>query len=88
MRWPNPDKEPAVKMVILSDDTSTKREAIPCARGREAKVDTGVWMWSTDVSRSDDGKVGAAAVCKHRDGWKAFRSHLGTRRAALEGEVR
>ena len=34
----------------------------------------------TDGARSDDGRVGAAAVCKHGDRWKAFRSHLGTRR--------
>jgi len=36
-------------------------------------------MWWTDGLRSDDGRVGAAAVCKHRHGWRAFRSHLGTR---------
>jgi len=78
MRWPNPDQEPAVKTVIISDDTATKREAIRWARERHAKVGAGVWMWWTDGSRSDDGRVGAAAVCKHRDGWRAFRSHLGT----------
>jgi len=37
-------------------------------------------MWWTDRSQSDDGRVGAAAVCKHRDSWRAFRSHLGTGR--------
>jgi ribonuclease HI len=41
------------------------------------------WMWWTDGSRSDDGRVGAAAVCKHGDGWKAFRSHLGTGRVEV-----
>jgi len=40
----------------------------------------GVWMWWTCGSRSDDGRVRAAAVCKHRDGWRVFRSHLGTGR--------
>jgi hypothetical protein len=47
---------------------------------RETKVGTGVWIWWTDGSRSDDSRVGAAAVCKHRDGWRAFGSHLGTGR--------
>jgi len=37
-------------------------------------------MWWTDGSRSDDGRVGAAAVCKQRDGWRDFRSYLGTGR--------
>jgi ribonuclease HI len=40
-------------------------------------------MWWTDGSRSDDGRVGAAAVCKHRDGWRAFGSHLGTGRMVV-----
>jgi len=35
-------------------------------------------MWWTDGSQSDDGRVGAAAVCKHGDSWKAFHSHRGT----------
>ena len=77
MRWPNPDKEPHVKMVILSEDMAPKREVIRWARPREAKVGAGVWMCWRDGSRSDDGSVGAAAVCKHGDRWKAIRSHLG-----------
>ena len=40
----------------------------------------GVSMWWTDGSRSDDGSVGAASVCKHQDSWIAFRCHLGTGR--------
>jgi len=80
MRWPYTDKVPAVKTVILSEDTAAKREAIRWAREREAEVGAGVWMWWTDGSRSDDGRVGAAAVCKHGDRLKAFRSHLGTGR--------
>jgi len=35
-------------------------------------------MWWTDGSRSDDGRVGAAAVCKHRDKWRSRHSYLGT----------
>jgi len=65
---------------LVSDDTAGKREAVRWVREREAKVGAGVWMWWTDGSRSEDGRVGAAAVCKHRDGWRAFRSHLGTGR--------
>jgi ribonuclease HI len=56
------------------------REAKCWAREREAKVGAGVSMWWTDGSLSDDGKVGAAAVCKHRDSLRAFLSHLGTGR--------
>jgi len=37
-------------------------------------------MWWTDGSRSDDGRVGAAAVCKPRDEWRSRRSYLGTGR--------
>jgi len=37
-------------------------------------------MWWTDGSRADDGRVGAAALCKHGNLWKTFRSHLGTGR--------
>jgi len=48
MHWPNPDEEPAIMMVILSEDTAAKREAICWAREREAKVAAGVWMWWTD----------------------------------------
>jgi len=79
MRWPNPEEEPAVKTVILSEDTAAEREAIRWARERETKVNAGVWMWWNDGSRSD-GRVGAAAVCTHGVPWKAFRSHLGTGR--------
>ena len=35
-------------------------------------------MWWTDGSRSDDGRVGAAPVCTHRDEWRSRRSYLGT----------
>jgi len=80
MLWPHPDKDPAVKTVILSDDVAAKREAKRWASERQAKVGAGVWMWLTDGSRSNDGRVGAEALRKHRDGWKAFRSHLGTGR--------
>ena len=50
MRWPNPDEEPAVKTVIMSEDTAAKKEAIRGASEREAKVGAGVWMRWTDGS--------------------------------------
>jgi hypothetical protein len=34
MRWPNSDEELSVKIVIMSDDTADKGEAIRCARVR------------------------------------------------------
>jgi len=37
-------------------------------------------MWWTDGSRSDDGRVAAAAVCKHGNQWRARPSCLGTGR--------
>jgi len=40
-------------------------------------------MWWTDGSRSDNGRVGAAAVCKHRTEWRHRRSFLGTGRMEL-----
>jgi hypothetical protein len=46
----------------------------------EAKLGAGVSRWWTDGSRSDDSRVGARAVCTHRDGCRAFHSHLGTGR--------
>jgi len=79
MHSPNPHERPAVEPVILSNDTIDKREVIHQSREREAKVDAGVWMWWMDRSRSDNSQMGAAAVYKHRDGWKVFCGHLGTR---------
>jgi len=76
MRWPRPDEEPAVKTVIMSDNAVVKREVKRWACEREVNVGAGVWMRWTDVSQSDVSRVGAAAVGKHRDRWKAFRSDL------------
>jgi len=79
MPWPNPDEDPAVKTLILCEDTAVNREVIRWATETQAKVGTGVRMWWTHGSRSNDGRVRAAAVCTHGDHWKAFCSHLGTR---------
>jgi hypothetical protein len=70
----------ALWLVLANDDSPAKRGATRWAREKEAKVGAGVWMWWTDGSRTDDGRVGAAAVSKHGDGCRSFRSHLGTGR--------
>jgi len=63
--WPPPGAESVVRTTILDDTTAAKRAVQRWAREKEAKVGAGVWMWLTDGSRSDDGRVGAAVVCKH-----------------------
>jgi len=65
MTWLAPCEESVVRTIILDDHTATKRAVQHWAREKEAKVRAGVWMWWTDGSRSDDGRVGPAAVCKH-----------------------
>ena len=80
MSWPAPGDESVGRTVILDDATAAKRAAQRWARETEAKVGARVWMWWTDASRSDDGKVGATAVCKRRDVWRSCRSYLGTGR--------
>jgi hypothetical protein len=65
MNWPTPGEESVVRTTILDDTTAAKRAVQGWAREKEAKVGAGVWKWWTDGSRSDDGQVGAAAVCKH-----------------------
>jgi len=47
-------------------------------REKETKVGAGVCMRWTDGSRSDDGRLGAAAACNHRDEWSSRHSYLGT----------
>jgi hypothetical protein len=44
-RWTRPDEEPAVKTVILSDDTEAQSQAKRWARESEMKVVAGVCMW-------------------------------------------
>ena len=40
-------------------------------------------MWWTDGSCSDDGRVGAAPVCKYGNQWRSHRSYLGTGRMEI-----
>jgi len=80
MNCPAPGEEPVVSNTILDNTTSAKSGAQRWAREKEAKIGAGVSMWWTDGSRSDDGRVGAAAVCKHGNQWRSGRSFLGTGR--------
>ena len=78
MNWPAPGEESVVRATTLDDTTAAKSAAQCWAREKEAKIRAGVWMWWTDGSRSDDGRVGAAAVCKHASQWRSRRSFLGS----------
>jgi len=80
MMWPAPGEESVVRTTILDDAPATKRTAQYWTREKEPKIGAGVWMWWTDGSRSDDGRVGAAALCKHGNQWSSRRSFLGTGR--------
>jgi len=79
MNWPALGEEPVLSTTIL-DATATKCTTQRWAREKEAKIGAGVWMWWTDGSRSDDGRVGAAAVCEHGNELMFRRSSLGTGR--------
>ena len=60
-------------------ESLAKSAAQRWAREKEAKIGAGVWMRWTDGSRSDDGQVGATAVCKQGNEWRSRRIVLGTR---------
>ncbi|KAF8539939.1 ribonuclease H-like domain-containing protein [Trichophaea hybrida] len=64
MCWPDPMEEPIVKTIILDDNVAAKRAAKRWARDKERKAESGVWMWWTDGSRTDDGRVEAAATAR------------------------
>jgi hypothetical protein len=78
MNCPAPCEESVVKTVILDNATAAKTAAQRLAREEEAKVEAGVWMLWTEGSCLDDGRVGASAVCNHRDEWRSRCSYLGT----------
>jgi len=67
-----------VRTTILDDTTGAKKTAQHWARETEAKIGTEVSMWWADRSRSDDGQVGAAALCTDGNRWRSRRSYLGT----------
>jgi len=78
MSWPALGEKPVVWTIILENKSIAKSAAQCWAGEKEAKVGAGHWMWCTDRSCSDDGPVGAAAVCKHGNEWRTCRSGLGT----------
>ena len=67
-----------VRTSVLDDDTAARRATQHWARETEAKVGARVWMCWTDGSRSEDGRVGAAAVCKNGTQWRSRHSSLST----------
>jgi hypothetical protein len=80
MNWPAAAEEPAVRTTILDDTAAAKSAMQHWAREQETKIGARVWMWWTDGLRSDDGRVGAAAVCIHCKEWRSHHSFLGTER--------
>jgi len=76
--WPPPGQESVVRTTIPDDTTAAKSAAQHWSREKAAEVGAGVWMWWTDGWRSDDGRVGATAVCKRGNEWMSRRSFLGT----------
>jgi hypothetical protein len=80
MNWPALDDDTAVRLTILDDTTAAQTARQRWGRDNESKIGARVWMWLTDGSRSDDGRLGAVAVCKHGNEWRSRRSFGGTGR--------
>jgi len=80
MCWQAPGEEPAVKTIILDGNIAAKRTAKQWVRDKEGQAGSDVRMWWTDSSRTDDGRVGAPAVCSNGYSWTVFPSYLGTGR--------
>jgi len=78
MCWPDHMEQPAVRTTILEDDAAAKKAAQLWAKRNERTAGSGIWTQSTDRSQTDDGRVGAAAVCLIGDGLKIFCSYIGT----------
>jgi hypothetical protein len=76
VNWPAPGEGPLVSNTILDDTTAAKSAAQRWARLEESKIGARVTMWWTDGSRSDNGRVGAAAVCKHGNERRSRHSFL------------
>jgi len=71
MRYPAPGKQSVVRTTILHVTTTVKRTTNRWASEKQAKMGAVVWRWWTDRYRSNDGRVGAAAVCKHGNQWRS-----------------
>jgi len=64
MDGPTPLEDPVIWTTIL-DATAATSDVQLWPRQKEAKIRAGVWIWWTDGSRADNGRVGATAVCDH-----------------------
>jgi hypothetical protein len=64
-------KEHGLRFTPLNDTAAAKRATQRWARESEAKNGAGVWRLWTDGWRSDNHRMGAAAVCKHEDEWRS-----------------
>jgi len=78
MCCPDQGAAPAVKTAIPKDDGVGKRTTKLWAHWKETKAESWTLTWCTDRSRTDEGKVGAAAVCLHGCSWMVFGSYLRT----------
>jgi len=61
------EEEPAVRTTIQEDDTTAKTAAGPWAKPIERIAGSSTWAWWPDGSRTDDRRLGAAAVCLNGD---------------------
>jgi len=62
---------------MVEDDAAAKRAAEIYPTGKEIRGGFGCWTCWTDISRADDGRVGAEAGCLNGDGRTVFCSYLG-----------
>jgi len=60
-----------------SPQSATQVRSGSVSHNPKAAINAGVWMSWTDGSRTDDGRVVAAAVCKHGNEWRTRSSYLG-----------
>jgi hypothetical protein len=89
MIWVPLSNESVVVTTTLVNNTAVKRNVQRWGRVNEAIIGTGIWMWCADEPGSDDGQVGAAAVCKHGYQLTSHGSYLGVGcRELSNGELR
>jgi len=61
MLWQAPGEQSVVRTTILDVTSAPKRTEQPWPRENDAKIGTGDWIWWTDGSHSEDGRVVATA---------------------------
>jgi hypothetical protein len=62
MRWTDPGEKPTVKSTILEDDTEAKRATKLWPKEKEGKLGSDALTGWTDGLRTNDERVGGAAV--------------------------